>query len=97
MSPLQDFQARQLRCRGLSHLCPGMDLTMSNNDGGTYGGPVRSLRYNLELLANLIYLARRCESEQRQRYLDWAESVIKEVRRDLKLRDGPVTNQAGSV
>lgn len=51
-----------------------------------HGGPVRPLQYNLELLSNLIYLTWRCQSEQQQRYMDWAENAIKEM-----LRDEPVT------
>jgi hypothetical protein len=33
------------------------------------------LHYNLEVLANLIYLARRCESEQQHQYMERAESL----------------------
>jgi hypothetical protein len=46
---------------------------------------VQPLRYNLEVLAHLIYLARRSETEQQQRYLDRAETVIKEMRFHPKL------------
>jgi hypothetical protein len=48
-------------------------------------GPLQPLQYNLALLAHLIYLARRTESEQQQRYLDWASDVIEEMQRHPKV------------
>jgi hypothetical protein len=53
---------------------------------GNGGGPVQPLQYNLALLANLIYLARRSESGQQQRYLDWASGVIEEMQRYLRVQ-----------
>jgi rhamnogalacturonyl hydrolase YesR len=58
------------------------------NSSGTPGdssGPVQPFPYNLELLANLIYLARRSETVQQKRYLEWAENLIKEMRRNPRL------------
>jgi hypothetical protein len=60
------------------------------NCSGTPGpssGPLRPLQYNLELLANLIYLARRSESAEQQRYMEWAENVIEEMKRHSKIED----------
>jgi hypothetical protein len=51
-------------------------------------GPSQPLQYNLALLAQLIYLARRTESAQQQRYLEWAASVIEEMQHHPKLREG---------
>jgi hypothetical protein len=48
-------------------------------------GPVQPLRYNLELLSNLIYLARKSDISQQQIYMDWAEDVIKEMRQHPKV------------
>ena len=48
--------------------------------------PLSPLQYNLTLLANLIYLARRSESGQQQRYLDWASGVIEEMQRYLRVQ-----------
>jgi hypothetical protein len=47
---------------------------------------VQGIVHNLALLANLIFLARRTNATQQQRYLDWAYEVIEEVHR-LRLRD----------
>jgi hypothetical protein len=48
-------------------------------------GPVRPLQYNLALLAHLVYLARRTQAEQQQRYLEWASDIIDEMQRHPKL------------
>jgi hypothetical protein len=50
-------------------------------------GSLQPLQYNLALLAHLIYLARRTQSVQQQRYLDWASSIIEEMQRHPKLRE----------
>jgi hypothetical protein len=47
--------------------------------------PLQPLRYNLELLSNLIYLARKSDFAQQQRYMDWADDVIREMRHHPKL------------
>jgi hypothetical protein len=47
--------------------------------------PLQPLRYNLELLSNLIYLARKSDIAQQQRYMDWADDVIREMRNHPKL------------
>lgn len=57
--------------------------------------PLQPLQYNLALLAHLIYLARRSESNQQQRYLDWASEVIEETERHPKLHDEPASRQVG--
>jgi hypothetical protein len=48
-------------------------------------GPIQPLQYNLALLAHLIYLARRTQSAQQQRYLEWAANVIEEMQRHPRL------------
>jgi hypothetical protein len=53
--------------------------------------PLQPLQYNLALLAHLIYLARRSESNQQQRYLGWASDVIEEMQRHPKLYDEPAS------
>jgi hypothetical protein len=49
---------------------------------GNSSGPLQD---NLALLAHLIYLARRSESGQQQRYFDWASNVIEEMQHHPKL------------
>jgi hypothetical protein len=49
------------------------------------GDRARPLQCNLEVLAHLIYLARRCKSEQQQRYIELAENVIEEMKCHPKL------------
>jgi hypothetical protein len=51
------------------------------------GGPIQPLQYNLALLANLIYLARRAKEKQQQRYLDWAANVVEEMQHHPKVRE----------
>jgi hypothetical protein len=50
---------------------------------------VQPLEVSVELLANLIYLARRTEthSAQQHRYLDWAAKVIEELQHHPKLHE----------
>jgi hypothetical protein len=52
-------------------------------------GPVQPLQLSVELLANLIYLARRTEihSAKQNGYLDWAANVIEDLQRHPKLHD----------
>jgi hypothetical protein len=51
--------------------------------------PAQPLRVSVELLANLIYLSRRLEthSDAQNRYLDWANEVIEELRHHPRVRD----------
>jgi hypothetical protein len=49
--------------------------------------PLQPLHYNLALLAHLIYLARRTQEEQQQRYLEWASQVIEEMQHHPKLHE----------
>ena len=51
--------------------------------------PVQPLEVSLELLANLIYLARRTEthSHQQHRYLDRAAKVLVELQHHPKLEE----------
>jgi hypothetical protein len=51
--------------------------------------PIQPLQVSVELLANLIYLARCTEthSAQQHRYLDWAAKVIEELQHHPKLHD----------
>jgi hypothetical protein len=51
--------------------------------------PIQPLQVSVELLANLIYLARRTEthSDQQHRYLDWAAKVIEELQHHPKLHE----------
>ena len=46
------------------------------------GGTTYSLPHSIEMVSNLIYLARHADthSEQQHRYLDWAATVIEEMR-----------------
>jgi hypothetical protein len=64
--------------------CSNRELIMGPSETP---GPLRPLQYNLELLANLIYLASRSESGQQQRYLNWASNVIEEMQHHPKLRE----------
>jgi hypothetical protein len=50
-------------------------------------GPVQPLQYNLALLAHLLYLARRTQADQQQRYLAWAADVVGEMQHHPTLRD----------
>jgi hypothetical protein len=52
-------------------------------------GPVQPLQVSVELLANLIYLARHTEthSVQQDRYLDWVAKVIEELQHHPKLHE----------
>ena len=47
-------------------------------------GPVQSLQVSIEIVANLIYLARHLEihSARQQRYLEWAAKVIEGIAHD---------------
>ena len=58
-------------------------------DSDTTDANVQPLRVSIELLANLIYLARRTEthSHQQHRYLDWAAKVLEELQHHPKLHD----------
>jgi hypothetical protein len=49
--------------------------------------PLQPLQYSLALLAHLVYLARRSEAAQQQRYLDCAAKVIEEMQHHPKLCD----------
>jgi hypothetical protein len=49
------------------------------------------LHYSLEVLANLIYLARRCESEQQHQYMERAENLLEELRHNLTRDEAPRT------
>ena len=42
----------------------------SSNHSASWGGPFQPLQYNLVLLAHLIFLARRTQESQQQRYLE---------------------------
>jgi hypothetical protein len=46
----------------------------------------KALRVSVELLANLVYLARRTEthSAQQRRYIDWAPTIIEELQHHPK-------------
>jgi hypothetical protein len=57
----------------------------SSDTPANSSGPLQPLQYNLALLAHLIYLARRTQSAQQQRYLEWASTVIEEMQHHLKL------------
>jgi hypothetical protein len=57
----------------------------SSQAPGDSFGPLQPLEYNLELLATLIYIARRSDTVQQKRYMDWAENVIKEMKRHPKV------------
>jgi hypothetical protein len=52
-------------------------------------GPVEPLQLSIELLANLIYLARRTEihSAKQNGYLDWASDLIEGLQHHPKLHD----------
>src|ERR1700748_3283112 len=50
--------------------------------------PLRSLQYNVELLSHIVGLARRSTSAvQHEKFMDWAENVIVEMRAHPKLKD----------
>ena len=49
-------------------------------------GPVQSLQVGIEIVANLIYLARH-HSARQQRYLKWAANVIEGIAHHPKLRE----------
>lgn len=50
---------------------------------------VQPLQVSVELLANLIYLARRTEthSPQQHHYLDWAAKVLEDLQHHPKLQE----------
>ena len=52
-------------------------------------GLVQSLQVSIEIVANLIYLARHLEthSARQQRYLEWAAKVIEGIAHHPKLRE----------
>ncbi len=52
---------------------------MGSSETPGANGPFQPLNYNLALLAHLIYLARRSEAAQQQRYLEWASRVVEEM------------------
>jgi hypothetical protein len=60
-------------------------MIMGRPDSPVGKEPLRPLRYNLELLSNLIYLARKSDFAQQQRDMDWADDVITEMRHHPKL------------
>jgi rhamnogalacturonyl hydrolase YesR len=65
-------------------------MTMSSSEiPGDRKGPLEPLCYNLALLAHLIYLARRSETTQQQRYLEWASRIIDEMQHHPKLQGEP--------
>jgi hypothetical protein len=62
-------------------------MMRSSQTSADASGPVLPLQVSVEILANLIYLARRTETHsERDQYLDWAE-IIEELQLHPKLRD----------
>jgi hypothetical protein len=61
-----------------------VSMDSSENDADAKG-PVQPLEVSVELLANLIYLAR--HSPQQNRYLDWAAKVIEDMQHHPKLHE----------
>jgi hypothetical protein len=61
----------------------------SSEISAAFIGPVQPLQLSVELLANLIYLARRTEihSAKQNGYLDWAANVIEDLQHHPKLHD----------
>jgi hypothetical protein len=51
------------------------------------GKPSQPLSFNLEVLANLIYLAKLAEthSDRQRHYLDWAADVISDMQNHPRL------------
>jgi hypothetical protein len=63
-----------------------MDHPIKTRPGSVH--PLRSLHYNVELLSHIVGLARRSTSVvQHDKFMDWAESVIVEMRAHPKLKD----------
>jgi len=62
-------------------------MTMSSSNTGDSKSLLQPLGYNLALLAHLIYLARRVETTQQQRYLEWASRIIEEMQHDPKVHE----------
>ena len=62
---------------------------VSSDISAVFIGPVQPLQLSLELLANLIYLARRTatHSARQNGYLDWAADVIENLQYHPKLHD----------
>jgi hypothetical protein len=61
----------------------------SSESSAAFMGPVQPLQQSVELLANLIYLAKRTEthSAKQNSYLDWAATVIEDLSHHPKLHD----------
>jgi hypothetical protein len=53
-------------------------MMRSSQTSADASGPVRPLQVSVEILANLIYLARRTETHsERDQYLDWAAKLLR--------------------
>jgi hypothetical protein len=80
----QHFRAHRIGTAPL----PGDGVGMGSSDtpATDSSGPIQPLQYNLALLAHLVFLVRRTQSEQQQRYLEWASNVIEEMQRHPTLQ-----------
>jgi hypothetical protein len=72
----------------LRHWSKGVSMDSSETPADVKG-PVQSLQVSIEIIANLIYLARHLEthSARQQRYLEWAAKIIEGMKSHPKLKD----------